>query len=107
MWQFVTGRVEEGEKAYESALREMREETGTAGSRLWIVPAVTSFYDLQTDSVNFVPVFAAQVDSGFDVRLSAEHSAFEWLPYAAARARLVWPGQRACLEIVRAVHPGR
>jgi dihydroneopterin triphosphate diphosphatase len=101
MWQFVTGRIEEGERADEAALRELREETGTEGVRLWIVPAVTSFYDLRTDSVNFVPLFAAQIDAGFDVRLSAEHSAFEWLSYADARARLVWPGQRECLEIVR------
>ena len=101
MWQFVTGSVEEGEKAHESARRELKEETGSEGMRLWVVPAVTSFYDARTDTVNFVPQFAAQIEAGFEVRLSAEHSAFEWLPYAEAMERLVWPGQRACLEIVR------
>ncbi|HTY59233.1 MAG TPA: NUDIX domain-containing protein [Bacteroidota bacterium] len=102
MWQFVTGSVEEGEKAYESALRELKEETGSEGVRLWAVPSLTSFYDVRTDRVNLVPQFAAQFEPGFEVRLSAEHSAFEWLPYAAAMGRLVWPGQKACLEIVRA-----
>ena len=38
LWQFVSGRVEEGEKAHEAALRELREEAGdrpcSSGSRV-------------------------------------------------------------------------
>ena len=100
MWQFVTGRVEEGEKAHEAALRELREETGARPVRFWVVPAVNAFYDPSRDAVNLIPLFAAQIDASCDVRLSAEHSAFEWLPHGAARERLVWPGQRTCLDIV-------
>jgi hypothetical protein len=62
---------------------------------------VNSFYDPDRDIVNLVPLFAAQLEPGETIRLSAEHSLFEWVPYAEARDRLVWPGQRACLEIVR------
>ena len=99
-WQFVSGRVEEGEKAHEAALRELREETGAGPVRFWVVPAVNSFYDPRRDAVNLVILFAAQLESGFRVRLSPEHSLFEWLPYAEARRRLVWPGQKGCLDIV-------
>ena len=101
MWQFVTGRVEQGEKAYEAALRELREETGAGAVHFWVVPAVNSFYDPQRDIVNFIPLFAAQIDPEFEVRLSAEHSDFRWLPYPEAKRRLVWPGQRNCLDIIR------
>jgi dATP pyrophosphohydrolase len=101
MWQFVTGRVEEGEKAYVAALRELREETAAGAVRFWVVPAVNSFYDPHRDLICLVSLFAAQIDAGFEVRLSEEHSLFEWLPYAGARRRLVWPGQRNCLDIVQ------
>lgn len=100
LWQFVSGRVEEGEKAHEAALRELREEAGAGPVRFWVVPAVNPFYDPHRDQISLVVLFAAQLESGFEVRLSPEHSTFEWLPYAEARRRLVWPGQRNCLDIV-------
>lgn len=99
-WQFVSGRVEPGEKAHEAAFREFLEETGARPARFWVVPGVNLFYDPHLDVVNLVVLFAAQVESGFRVSLSPEHSAFEWLPYAEARRRLVWPGQRDCLDVV-------
>ena len=101
LWQFVTGRVEEGESSHRAALRELKEETGADGVRLWVVPSVNSFYDPERDCVNIVPLFAAQIDPAFQVRLSGEHSAFEWLPFEESMRLLVWPGQRSCLEIVR------
>jgi dATP pyrophosphohydrolase len=101
LWQYVTGKIEEGEKASDAALRELREETGAAPLRFWVVPAVNSFYDPRRDVVNLLPVFAAQMDPQCAVRLSAEHSEFRWLPYGEARSRLVWPGQRNCLDIIR------
>ncbi len=101
VWQFVTGRVEEGEKAHEAAIRELVEEAGAAPVRFWIVPAVNSFYDPHRDLISLVPLFAAQMESAFEVRLSPEHSRFEWLPYDGARRRLIWPGQRHLLDIVQ------
>jgi dihydroneopterin triphosphate diphosphatase len=100
-WQFVSGRVEAGEKAREAALRELREETGAAPVRFWVVPGVNSFYDPHRDTVNLVVLFAAQLESGFPISLSPEHSIFQWLPYTEARRRLVWPGQRDCLDLVQ------
>jgi len=100
LWQFVTGRVEEGEKAHAAALRELREETGAVPERFWVVPAVNSFYDPGEDRIAFVPLFAAQIAPDFPIRLSAEHVAHEWASFDAALSRLVWPGQRSCLEIV-------
>ncbi len=100
LWQFVSGSLDGGEKAFDAALRELKEETGLTPKRLWVVPHVNTFYDHSYDAVNVSPVFAAQVDIGDEPKLSSEHHHFEWLPYAEARRRLVWPGQRAGLDVV-------
>ena len=100
LWQFVTGRVEEGETAHRAALRELREETAAAPARFWVVPAINAFYDASADEIRPVALFAVELESGAEVRLSAEHDAFLWLPAAEARRKLVWPGQRNCLDTV-------
>ncbi|HXX64523.1 MAG TPA: NUDIX pyrophosphatase [Bacteroidota bacterium] len=100
MWQIVTGTLEENEKAYEAALREVQEETGLRPEHFWIVPYTNSFYDRHSDAVILIPFFAAQVPPADDPVLSAEHSAWQWLPYDQALKHLVWPGQRRGVEIV-------
>ena len=44
LWQMVTGKIKEGEKAYQTALREIEEETCLKPIKLWVVPNVNSFY---------------------------------------------------------------
>lgn len=101
LWQFVTGSINEGERAFDAALRELKEETGLTPLHFWVVPYVISFYDASYDAVNLSPMFAAQVPPAVMPVLSAEHSAFEWLPFAHAQKRLVWPGQRTGLDVVQ------
>ena len=100
LWQFVTGRVEEGETAHAAALRELGEETGAAPVGFWVVPAVSAFYDASADAIRSVALFAAQLEEEAGVRLSSEHDAFIWLTATEARRKLVWPGQRTCLDVV-------
>jgi dihydroneopterin triphosphate diphosphatase len=61
LWQIVTGKIKEGEKAYETALREVQEETGLVPERLWVAPKVNQFYSAEKDAIYIVPVFAAEL----------------------------------------------
>ena len=59
LWQMVNGKIKAGEKAYQTALREIKEETGIVPERLWVVPKVDSFYSHENDNIMLLPVFAA------------------------------------------------
>ncbi|MBE0645287.1 MAG: NUDIX domain-containing protein [Bacteroidetes bacterium] len=101
LWQMVTGRIENGETASAAAIREIREETGIEAAQVDVVPYVASFYFEPDDSIHHVPVFAVEVPAGAGVRLSAEHSTSEWLEYDHAWQRLVFPGHREGLRVLR------
>ncbi len=100
LWQIVSGGIEPGEKAYEAALREVREETGFSPLGLYNTPLTNTFYFFTNDSVNLSPVFAAEVDPNEDVRLSEEHKDFRWLTMEDAISLLVWPGQKNAVRII-------
>ncbi|KAF0152115.1 MAG: dATP pyrophosphohydrolase [Ignavibacteria bacterium] len=100
IWQMVTGTISENEKAYQTALREIQEETGLTPERFWIVPQVNSFYSHENDEVCFVPIFAALVKVNSEVQISPEHSEFLWLDNKNAKKRLAWKGQRNAVDTI-------
>jgi dATP pyrophosphohydrolase len=103
LWQMVSGKVKDNEKAYQSAIREVLEETGLRPNRLWVIPNVSTFYLAEDDSINFVPVFLVQVDFDSIVKLSSEHSDFKWVSFEQAKKLLAWPGQRRSIEIINEI----
>lgn len=100
LWQMVSGAIEENEKAYKTALREAKEETGLNPERFWTLPNVNSYYSPDSDTLNLIPVFAIQVDSASKVRISDEHSEYKWLFKDECKKHLAWEGQRRSVDIL-------
>jgi len=105
-WEAVHGRIEAGERPEEAAVRELREETGLAVSRLYNI-TVQPFYMQSAGVVTNAVVFAAFVEEPAPVLVGDEHDAFEWLGVEEALARFAFPGERVSLrEIVELLSSG-
>lgn len=100
LWQMVTGRIEENEKAYETAIREVSEESGLKVKKLWVVPNINSFYSADSDRITLIPVFAVLTDESESVELSDEHSDFMWVDKDECKRMLAWPGQQKSVDIL-------
>ena len=98
-WETVFGKIDDGELPQDAAIREIEEETGLAIERLYNVN-VQSFYLHATQTVQLAIVFAAFVSST-SVRLSEEHSNFEWLSFEDAPAKFTWPRAADALRDIR------
>jgi dATP pyrophosphohydrolase len=100
LWQMVTGKINPGEKAFETVLREIKEETGLKPLKLWIAPTINSFYEPKDEYICLLPVFAAKVDAGSRIKISDEHTEYKWLGKEKAKELLAWPGQREAVDII-------
>ncbi len=100
IWQMVTGKPNKNELAYETAIREIKEETNLSTKKIFIVPNVNSFYNSFDDSVNFVPVFLSIVKNDEEVKISPEHQDYKWLRRKEAKKLLAWPGQAESVDII-------
>ncbi|MFL3005901.1 MAG: NUDIX pyrophosphatase [Candidatus Neomarinimicrobiota bacterium] len=99
LWQGVAGKIEKGETASETAIRELKEETGLIPYRMFVADHVSSFYESNFDRMNMVPVFGIEVKS-LDVILSEEHCEFRWTTFEKAYKILTWNGQKKGLKVV-------
>ncbi len=100
VWQMVTGRIDDGEKAYETALREVKEETGCKAEGLWVVPNINFFYAPDKDRVISIPVFLIKINSNQTVKLSEEHTEYKWVNSEDAKRYFIWEGQRKSVDLI-------
>lgn len=96
-WRMVGGKIRPDEAAWETGLRELREETGQDPTHFWALPSVNTFYEWREDRVNLVPAFAAELSDA--PTLDDEHDDYAWYPAQEAVQHLNWPEQQRLLHL--------
>ena len=102
-WQTVRGSSESDETAIETALRELREETGLTPVEFYSLGIVESFFIAKLDTLWHSPAFIAIVAPDAPITLDAEHDAFRWIALADADERFMWASERPLLDVIRRV----
>jgi len=73
-WEFVGGKVEEGETIEEAALRELEEETGLQAE---VIEVNGSYPSADNPEWELVPVYMKSYNR--DVELADEHLQYDWI----------------------------
>jgi dATP pyrophosphohydrolase len=100
-WCPVSGRIEAGEKAWQTALREIGEETGLKEGALYTTGVTDSFYDPSENTIELMPVFLFMIAREEKITPDAAQSDYAWLNVEAAVAQLTFAGHRTALEAIR------
>ncbi|MCX6802648.1 MAG: NUDIX domain-containing protein [Candidatus Diapherotrites archaeon] len=99
-WEFPKGHIEGKETERETLLRELEEETGILDARL--VPGfrheIQYFFTEGKKTISKTAIFYLAESESRDVRLSFEHSEFEWLSFEKALKKLSFPNTRELLR---------
>ncbi len=97
-WCQIAGSIEEGEAAWQTALRELDEETGLTPEAFYSADTCEQFYEADRDSITIAPVFVAFIDSSAKVTLNHEHSEYRWVSFDEAVEMVAFGGQRRVLR---------
>ncbi len=99
-WDFVKGNVEKGETEQETALRELREETGITDARFVnnFRQSISYFYKRKGSLVRKEVIFFLIETKTTKIQLSFEHIGFEWLPFEQAMIKLTFKNARDVLQ---------
>jgi len=106
-WQPIMGHVEPGERATQTAERELREEVALAPGDAHVLTMhaleqTHPYFLAELDCVMCSPRFVVEVKNTWNPSLPAllatnEHSNFRWIPEDRISDAFLWPGQRAAL----------
>lgn len=106
-WGTIHGKIEGQEKAWQAALRELREETGLTPPEFYQLDTINQFYLAADDTVWHVPAFVAVVPRDVEVILNEEHDAVRWVPRDRFDHDFLWPGERhQVAELAREIFDG-
>jgi len=97
-WCQIAGSIEEGETAWQTALRELDEETGLKPTKFYSADTCEQFYEADRDAITIAPVFVAFIDHTAKVSLNHEHSEYRWVSFAEAIEMVAFGGQRRVLH---------
>lgn len=102
-WRMIGGKTEEGEARWETALRELFEETRLKPLVFWSVPTINHFYEHQCDRIHLIPAFAAEVVPGSAVVLDDEHDEYRWIKAGEIDRFIVWPEQKRIIGSIKQI----
>jgi len=99
-WDFSKGEVDNGETETDTALRELKEETGIMDARLieGFRDEIHYFFKQQDKTIFKTAVFYLFETRQKEVKLSWEHIGYEWLVYEKAMERLTFTNSRKVLK---------
>ncbi|HPN37851.1 MAG TPA: NUDIX pyrophosphatase [Melioribacteraceae bacterium] len=100
IWQPITGTIDNNEKAYETAIREIYEETGIIVDDIYVVPTLSGYYSYEKDIISMIPVFAVSVNLNQKVNISEEHNCYRWVKYNEASTLVAWSDQRHSMALI-------
>jgi 8-oxo-dGTP pyrophosphatase MutT (NUDIX family) len=82
-WDFIKGKVEEGETPHETALRETKEETGISDIEFidGFEESVEYDFRFKKEDIHKTVVFFLAKTNEKKISLSHEHNDFVWLEY--------------------------
>lgn len=115
-WQPVMGHIEAGERAWQTARRELVEEVALHVEApdclgFWALEQVYPYYLADLDMIVASPRFACEVGPDWSPTLNHEHTDHRWVHAEPADAHAIassfmWPGQQAAVrEIMTAIAP--
>jgi len=82
-WDFVKGKVEEGETSHETALRETKEETGITNIEFvdGFEESVEYDFRFKKEDIHKKVIFFLAKTNEKNIKLSHEHNDYLWLEY--------------------------
>ena len=82
-WDFIKGKVEQGETLYETASREAKEETGISDIEFidGFEESVEYNFKFKNEDIHKIVVFFLAKTNEKKITLSHEHNDFVWLEY--------------------------
>jgi len=99
-WDFPKGHVESGEEELDTALRELKEETGICDVDIvdGFREKIHYFFTNKGQTISKDVYFFLAKTKGKPVEISHEHVGFEWLSYEDAIKRLTFKNAREILK---------
>lgn len=99
-WDFPKGNREKNEKEEQTALREIKEETGIEDIKFIdnFRETITYYYKQEQESVFKEVIFFLAQSAEEEVKLSAEHIGYAWLSYDNALKKLTFNTSKELLR---------